>query len=290
MWFVSVLLGITVARQGGVRVLAWFLSKEVSVMNRFRLLAMALMMTSSLACGSLVGSDHAGNYSAWTNLSSGGTGFQPWSFSSVGLGAQSLADSSLGLNGNSDLNTGGQAFTLSSGSAGGDRAVASRLFDGGALAFNQTFEIQLGANYVNAGSKYCELTDASGTPLYYFSFTYEPFMGEPMYVNNGNLLMWNWQADSIVTLSLTRTHDLDYWVTLDRNGGDSWSGSVTLAAEVAGVQLSANRTGAGATHDFYVNNMSLSAIPEPATLALAGAGLLVMWRKGRRQISKSKAT
>ncbi|NTV53672.1 MAG: PEP-CTERM sorting domain-containing protein [Candidatus Firestonebacteria bacterium] len=251
--------------------------------KRCLLMTLCVLGWGSLAEGSLIGLDHAGNYSAWTNHSNGGTGFQPWTFQNTGSGSEFLGDSSLGLNGNAALNTSGRSLGLSAGS--GESAMAYRFFDGGSLGLHQKFEIQLGVNYLLAGSKGFDLLDASSNSLYNFTFSYTPFpFPEALYYCNGQNLMWSAQPDSIMTISFTRTNDLAYWVSIMRNNGDSWSGSVALASEGAGFRLNCNNTGTGSDRNLYANNMSLSSIPEPGTVALLGLGLLFTFRKSRAHL------
>ena len=242
-------------------------------MKKIVVVFVSTVMMAGLATASLIATDTASNYTTWASGDNGGSGFLSWRLWSTGTAGSFLGDSSLGLNGNTDLNTDSKSFGFWGNPSGGNYMNAERFFDGGALTLGQTFSIQLGVNFRN-GNKGFDFLDASSNSLYTFNVTAD------QYYSGGTSLGWDYKADSIFTLSFTRTNTLSYSLSISRNDGSNYVTSLNLASEGAGFKLFIGDTDAGSdNNNLYVNN--LSVIPEPTTLALfglVGLGLLTFRR------------
>lgn len=230
--------------------------------KKIAFLLLSTVMVASFATASVIGTDSASNYTTWASGDNLGSGFQSWRLWSSGSGGSFLGDSSLGLNGNTALNTDSKAFGLWGNPSGGNYMNAERLFDGGALTLGQSFSVQLGVGFRN-GNKGFDFLDAASNSLYTFNVTGD------QYINGGVNLGWEYKADSIFTLSFTRTNTLSYALSITRNDGSNFLGSLNVASEGAGFKLFVGDTDQGsAANNLYANNLSI--IPEPTTAALFG--------------------
>lgn len=248
---------------------------QMSFAHFLAVLAAVSLPVAGLA--SVNGSDNAGNYTSWTDGSTGGTGFQPWSLASndggTGFAGHFLGNSS---DGSGNINTSNQSFGMFANTASGASADATRSFSGGVLSIGQTFSLQLAVNFRN-GNKGFDLL-AGGSTVFNFNVG-----GDQYTVNVGgtstNLLGGAYQPDSVFTLSFTQTNATTMAVSITRTsaaGGTENAYNQNLAiASADGFHLYINGTdgGGSAANNLYANNFAV--IPEPSTVVILGAGCLM---------------
>jgi len=80
------------------------------------------------------------------------------------------------------------------------------------------------------------------------------------------------------------SYEVDAFNAFPGNGpATPWqTGSATVTAETTGLHRLSFRTDAGAWGSPYLDAVSVTAVPEPATWAMAAAGLLALGARGRR--------
>lgn len=109
-------------------------------------------------------SDNAFNYGGdWTNLSSNGTGFNPWGFTTDANDTVEIAVSTVGAG---DINTDTNSFRLASDN-GGELDVFRSFGGSASLGASDVFSFDLSVNYRN-GRKGFDLRNA-GTGLFNFN-------------------------------------------------------------------------------------------------------------------------
>ena len=100
----------------------------------------ASLTTQSQAQITTVATDNSGNYGGagepgWTNNSTAGTGFGPWTISTSGAAGTFLGDAARHGAGAASLDTGGQSFMMwAEGSAEASRSLTSSLATGQTLS------------------------------------------------------------------------------------------------------------------------------------------------------------
>lgn len=233
-----------------------------------------LLLATAAANASLIASDNAGNYTAWTNNSNGGTGFGPWTLQTTGPNAGHFLGLSTGNAGGSGGIREGNSWGMWANS--GDTAEAFRPLTGGALGVGQAFLVDMDNGWIESGrSVGWGLQNSSGGNLFEFGFT------------GGGSTYWINDSDSGYDTGISFTGDgLRFRLTLTGTGsyalqvisGSSTSVFNRTLASGGGDQGIVRfhawnySAGSGSNYDAFWDNMAV--IPEPGTWVLAGIGVV----------------
>lgn len=236
--------------------------------------SMSVLATSAFA---LTAFDDADNYGGgWTSGSNGGSGFNPWGFTTTADNTAVIGDSTAGAG---DINTpSDDSFDMAS--ANGGSFDVFRSFGGGAsLAAGDTFSLDLTVNWRN-GNKGFDLRN-DGTGLFNFNVgdvgdgeTYT-FGGVDLeaadgwgYVSDGVYsLEFEFVTETIINAKITRESLTDITREYELT-------NVDLGSTVNNFKFYVSGTGnADPENHLYANN--LQVVPEPSTYALI-AGMLAL--------------
>jgi len=229
------------------------------------LLGFCLCLAVSMARGSLVATDNAGNYTSWNNGANEGSGFGPWSLSGSANSGFFLGNSANNAGGSGNINTSGQAWGLFANS--GATASAIRPFTGGALAEGQQFLIQMDNGFIqNGGTVGFGLQNSSGVNRFEFYFV----GGSSGYtINIGGSTTATGIGFTGNGLSLVFSQDAANGYSFDVTpaGGSTTHFSGTLAAsDISQLRLFNANAGSGGANDAFFN--SIQVVPEPVNVAL----------------------
>lgn len=240
-------------------------------MQKIVLYVVSGLLCVGLAQAATLGSDNAGNYTAWTNGSNGGTGFQPWQLYTSGSAGFFLGSSA--AQGFGNIDTSGQAFGMWGNPSGGNYAHARRWFDGGTLSVGQSFVVDLAIAWRN-GNKGLSLFDTATNELFYFN------VGGDQYDVNGSIQGWSYAQTSVFRVVASQIDMSNLRVVVSRFPGESVT--QTVSGTLAGFRAYVGDTDAGSDlNNLFINNMAV--IPEPATLGLIGLGSAVAMIAIRRR-------
>jgi len=227
----------------------------------------------------------------WTTGTNGGSGFQAWDIVPMDLGGSA----SIAANSSVNIPNSGPAFGLSTGELGASEwglygIVATRGLNS-PMAFGDTFRGSLdngaiGATGPGSGISFI-FRNAAGAELTSI-WVYQ----DPWYSSGANYQIGG-AGDSGVALStggvlfaLTPQSNSSFSLTLQPIGGSATTvnGAYTSGrtGQIASIDVRAYNNGAGTNGDFYVNNLEIEAVPEPATMAGLAVGLGFLVRRRRR--------
>lgn len=224
------------------------------------------LVTPIVSQASLAASDNAGNYTdSWGGNQ--GSGFEAWEFSYSGEGSRGsyLANA----NGGSAVNSGnGKAWGIYANSASDSQANAIRPFTGGSLTVGQTLNIQMNnggvGNSPYGGSVGLSLRDSSHNNIFEFFF----HGGDTHYTIGVS-------GTPIATSIAWTTSALN--LSFTQGSGNTWSfsiGSTVYSSDSTGHDLSGANISEirlfsyGNNNDIFFNNLNITPVPEPITLAL----------------------
>ncbi|PXA04367.1 hypothetical protein DDZ13_07495 [Coraliomargarita sinensis] len=216
----------------------------------------------------------------WQNGDNGGTGFGAWDLTNNNNnGTDVFAGYFIGdsTDGAADINTGGESFGIYA-NPGSAFATANRSFTS-ALSVNDQFTINLGVNFDN-GNKGFNLRTGGTT-----AFGLNVGGGAQVntaFTNNPSTAVYDYGGDALLQAVITviSANSLSYEVSRTSSQGTQdvlFSGTVTgISGALDNIELYNSGTDSGdAQNNLYFNNLSVTQVPEPSTLALLG-GLLAM--------------
>lgn len=262
-------------------------------------------MLSSVSFAANVALDDASDtaYSGgWTNGSNGGSGFAAWLFGFTSPGNPSVngnfigsstgngdgADNGTigGLPADGDINSAGAAWGLYANSTNNVEAI--RGLTGGSLAVGQTITASLDNGFLNTGSTVgLSLRNALNQNIWEVFFT----GGNPSYtINDGAGFTGSTVGftDEGLDITFTLVSASTYNAIIARQDGVNQvilGGSLITpgsgAQAIDEIRYFNANAGSGGNFDAFGN--SLAVVPEPATLALSGLGLLGLLIARRRK-------
>jgi hypothetical protein len=175
------------------------------------------------------------------------------------------------------------------GAGNGGSAFANTTFAGGALAIGQTVSINFNMRAVDPGTQVgLSLLNGSGNAITFGIFGGEPNVGYP-YTGNGYYYndagsggdvsagSMGYHYQSYFNIAFTDTGAGTYSAVA---GSDSWSG--TYSGSLIGMQVFNAAAGNGS--DVGFNNLTITTVPEPSTLAMLALGSVGIF--GWRRISR----
>ncbi len=257
-------------------------------------------------------SDNAGNYasSGWGSTTDGATtsasgstigiASPGWTFGNSASGNGSQNGTFLG--GSQQL---GQSLNInsSSGSAwglygnSGQQSLATATFNN-SLTAGQVLTVDMQNNSIDnsGGTVGLNLRSSSGATLFTFQFTgggnfFNYANQTPSGSSSGNTSLGFYNNGLQIQVTEGSGNSLSIVVTEQSSqgvfSGTSWNETFTSTADIGGLQFFDNNAGSGDRNNVYFNNLSVTPVPEPITLALPIFGGLLggfaltrnLWRK-----------
>ena len=251
------------------------------------LLSLAIALAGGICAHAQIASDVASNYGGtWTNNSTGGTGFLPWSITNNNGGAV-FAGTFTGNStaGAGNINTSDVSFGLYAHPAAAS-VTASRAFSL-ALTTGDVFTFQLALNYDNGNKGFNFFAGSQGEVFNFNVGTGGSVSSANAVLNPGSGFGYNYGGNATINVNLSVTSSTQFAYTISRTSetgfqGTLFSGNVTgLTEALSGFAFYNSGTDNGAAqNNLYVNN--LSVIPEPSTYALIALGSLLTLAARRR--------
>ncbi len=197
-------------------------------------------------------SDSALNYAAWSNGSTGGTGFGAWVLATAGSAGHFLAETASEAN----INTGSsKAFGLYANNGG--VATASRLLSA-PLGAGDAFTLRFDNNFIESGSQAgFALTDSGGAVRVRFYFV----GGETTYrvtdaVTGRNTgIAW---TDAGLAITFTLLSETEYSMTI---GGTTVTGTMASGGSVSRFLVDNSNAGSGSDHNVYIGDLTRTDVP-----------------------------
>jgi PEP-CTERM motif len=255
-----------------------------------KLALVLLSVTGSVAVGHATtpGTDNANDAaynSGWTNGTDGGTPatFGAWDLTNNNNGSPNFAGYFIGDStaGAGNVNTNSKSFAIFANPSTA-HANAARNFDS-ALAVGQSFSLDMAVNFRN-GNKGFDLRNGT-TAIFTLNIGNNAYTVSNAATGNGDLFSDTYDANTVFHLTLKQTSAGGGTWQVDRSGGLTGTASGTYSGSATGFQFFNSGTDNGnAANNLYFNNLSVSAVPEPSTLALlTGPALLGAWFYIRRR-------
>ena len=244
---------------------------------KIQLLASTVLLAAFQVQAALIAGDNAGNapYASWDNGDNGGSGFLPWE--SIGNGSGGGFGGGFISTGNPQVNIGTGAPNAAFGVFGNSTGVgqAIRPFNG-AHTLGQTFSIDMDNQGIdNGGTVGFGLRNSTGENRFEFYFV----GGQAAYTvhdasgpNNSGVGYTTGGLNLVFTLTGTDSYSFTI------NGGSPITGALsgTGGSGIDRVRL----FNANGGPDVFYNNLSI--VPEPASGALLGLGLMIFAALRRR--------
>ena len=245
----------------------------------------ACLVAPMVGHASLAASDNAGNYTtSWNSGDNHGSGFGSWSFDNTSNGGSAGEYLATGNNGNSQINSSGNAWGMYANGSSTAQANAIRPFTGGALAVGQTLSFSMDNGFINSSSDNSGgLAGVVGVSLRNSS----PVNIFELYFTGGTIdYTLNINGNSVTTSVGFTSTGLNLAFT--QGSGNAWTFGITpvggstttytsagtgdylASSDIDEIRFFTQGTGSasGGTHDSFFNNLSITAVPEPITIAL----------------------
>jgi hypothetical protein len=236
-----------------------------------------LSAAGGIAHASLVASDVSTNYPIYTNFNgvNGGTGFGAFNVVQTGISGGDFVDSA--ANGGLDIYDNG----VQSGGTLADEVAAIRPFTGAlssAQQFSFTSQLHYASNPTNGGPSNLgfSLENSSGVALFDLHIQGG---GSGYLLSDGTqsltqtTIPYNYNSPDIFSFVLNNAATGAYTFTVsgpgDSIGPQTFTGTIsTLSGGISQVAVYNNNGGGGS--DLHFDNLSISNVPEPASMTLAG--------------------
>jgi hypothetical protein len=249
-------------------------------MKKYLLIASMSALTSSAFA--LTASDNADNYvGGWIDGSNGGSGFNPWGFTTTDDNTVNISDSTAGAG---DINTVAGSFEMKSDNGGS--LDVFRSFGGGAsLSSGDTFSLDITLNFRD-GNKGFDLRN-DGDTLFNFNVGGDQYIFGGVNLSDSAGENWQYLADANYGLEFEFVTETILNAKIIRNsttfGVEQYQiPNIALSAVVNNFKFYVSGTGGDSPdNSLYANN--LSVVPEPSSYAWIAGVLALVTVVRRRQ-------
>ena len=241
------------------------------------LMLSAAMFSPTRCPAGLIGADSANDVvydNGWTSGDNGGSGFAAWALSTTGVNSGHFIGNSTSVGGpGANINVVNESFGMFGHST--QSSIANRSFTN-ALNVGDEFSADLAVNFRN-GAKGFNLY-AGGTEIFNFN------VGSDDYRVNGNSIGNSYSANTQFRLLFTQSSASAGTWRITRSGGVADVDTGTYSGIASGFRLYVNGTDNGSNqNNFFANNFTLTAIPEPSSMIMVILGLAGSGIAGRRR-------
>jgi len=257
------------------------------------MVAVAVLFARSVEAQTVTNAaDNAGNYSSWPQAANNGSGFGSWSYNNTtpngGFSGQFLG-------GSPNINSGsGNAFGFYANNGASAMSSAILPFSGGSLTAGQTFSIQMQNGNItdNGGRVGFSLQNNSAVDLFQFYFNggssdyYINVSGTQVdtgagFTSGPMTLQFSQGAGNAWAFSLFQGNTLTAALS-SVSTGDSLANNNISRVDLFSLNGGSSRT-LGDNANLYFNNVMITTVPEPTSVALAASGLALLYVIRRRR-------
>lgn len=238
-----------------------------------------LFFLSQDACSTIIDSDDASAAvyaDGWDNFDDGSinpAGLGGWVLGGGAVDPSTISiASSAGLGGGSGtIDSSGVAFKIHDTSGG--FVDMFRFIDPSGLNAGETLSIDMAVNF-RGGFKGIDLrSDAGDATIFNFNIGDDDYSVSQATTGNGSIGN-AYSSDTVFNLSFSQTTLTGGTWSITRGGGVADFDSGTYSGRAKSIKLYSGSQGSFAEDALYVNNLLITAVPEPATFLLCGIGLI----------------